>query len=188
LPSFCFILLSFTGVVLVITDGRLSDALHGRQDFSADLVIVLGALCWVIYTNGASAFRGWSAYRYTTITTMLGMSSILAINGALFALHVVPVPDLHTMRDVTPYLAYAAAVPGFLGVLSWNVGNKIITPMNGVLFMDVIPLTAFVISALQGVIPSDIQIVGAVCTACAIVLNNFYLRRVSMFASQRKNL
>jgi hypothetical protein len=39
---------------------------------------------------------------------------------------------------------------GFVAVLSWNVGNKILTPLNGMLFINVLPLTSFAISALQG--------------------------------------
>jgi hypothetical protein len=31
---------------------------------------------------------------------------------------------------------------GFVAVLSWNVGNKILTPLNGMLFINVMPLTS----------------------------------------------
>lgn len=185
LMSFAFILLSFTGVVLVITKGDFVHALHTPQNFVADALIVLGAFCWVIYTIGASAFPEWSPYRYTTMTTVLGMSSILTINVALFMFDVVPVPSTHALRQVSPYLIYTAGVPGFIGVLCWNLGNKIITPVNGVLFMDVVPLTAFMISAWQGVLPVHAQILGACFTAAAIVLNNLYLRKRTARSSRR---
>jgi hypothetical protein len=66
---------------------------------------------------------------------------------------------------------------GFIGILSWNLGNRILTPLNGVLFMDVVPLTTFIVSALAGVIATPVQIAGACMTGAALVLNNLYLRR-----------
>jgi hypothetical protein len=57
------------------------------------------------------------------------------------------------------------------------MGNKIITPLNGVLFMDVVPVTAFIISALTGLVPHPTQVYGAMITATALILNNLYQRR-----------
>jgi drug/metabolite transporter (DMT)-like permease len=174
--SLCFILLSFTGVLLVVTKGTLSDAAKSVEHLTAASIIVGGALCWVIYTIGSTSFNGWSPYRYTALTTLLGLVSLLVINGFLFATRSVAPPDASQLDSVLPYLLYTACVPGFLGVLCWNLGVRIVTPVNGVLFMDVIPATAFAISACQGVVPLKAQIVGVACTASAIVLNNLYLR------------
>ncbi|MCP3715470.1 hypothetical protein [Paraburkholderia sp. CNPSo 3281] len=52
--------------------------------------------------------------------------------------------------------------------------------MNGVLFMDVVPITAFVVSALTGVVPMSIQIGGATLTAVSLIMNNVYLRHRSL--------
>jgi hypothetical protein len=65
---------------------------------------------------------------------------------------------------------------GVFSILFWNIGNRILSPLNGVLFMDVLPLTTFTVSALTGVIPMGMQIVGACMTGAALVLNNLYLR------------
>ncbi|SDR51033.1 Permease of the drug/metabolite transporter (DMT) superfamily [Paraburkholderia fungorum] len=174
--SFCFILLSLTGVLLVVTKGAINDAAKSAEHLGAASIIVAGALCWVIYTIGSTFFNGWSPYRYTTLTTLFGVLSLLAINVVLFAAGSVAPPDVSQLERVSPYLLYTACVPGVIGVLCWNLGVRIVTPVNGVLFMDVIPATAFAISACEGVVPVSAQIVGVACTASAIVLNNFYLR------------
>jgi drug/metabolite transporter (DMT)-like permease len=80
LPSFLFILLSFCGVALVVTKGNPAAILHEPQNFGADALILIGALCWVIYTVGASFFPKWSAYKYTTVTTWLGLTSVFTID------------------------------------------------------------------------------------------------------------
>ncbi|WP_240674436.1 DMT family transporter [Burkholderia stabilis] len=174
--SLCFIVLSFAGVLLVVTKGSVSDAMKSAEHLTAAAIIVGGALCWVIYTVGSTFFNGWSPYRHTALTTLLGMISLVVVNGVLFATRGLALPDVSQLERVLPYLLYTACVPGFIGVLCWNLGVRIVTPVNGVLFMDVIPATAFAISACQGVVPVKAQIMGVACTASAIVLNNLYLR------------
>ncbi len=175
-----FILLSFTGVILVITNGNIGALLSRPQSFAAYAPLLLGALCWVVYTIGASYFPTWSAYRYTTITTMLGLISIFAIDFILTMLGYISVPTVSDVIIVTPHLLYMALVAGLIGVLSWNMGNKIITPLNGVLFMDIVPVTAFTVSTLTGIIPSEMQIVGACTTGIALIFNNLYQRQRMM--------
>ncbi len=65
---------------------------------------------------------------------------------------------------------------GVLGVLRWNLGNSILTPLNGLLFMDVVPVTAFAISASQGTVTTHLQLLGASLTAAALIMNNVYMR------------
>jgi drug/metabolite transporter (DMT)-like permease len=174
--SAAFMALSFCGVVTVITRGELGSLLRAPGNYGAYLLIILGALCWVVYTVGAAFFPKWSPYKYTAITTGLGMTSILAVNGVLYATGLVALPSAAGLVSVIPHVLYMAFVAGFVGVLCWNLGNNILTPLNGVLFMDVVPLTAFTISAAQGIVPTHIQVLGAGLTASALVLNNLYMR------------
>lgn len=175
--TLAFILLSFSGVVLVITEGNFQALLNQPHSFAAYVPLVLGALCWVIYTFGASFFPTWSAYRYTTVTTLLGLTSIFAINAVLTAVGYIALPSASLILSIAPHLVYMALIAGLLGVLSWNMGNKILTPLNGVLFMDVVPVTAFVVSAFTGVVPNQAQIGGACITAAALIFNNLYQRQ-----------
>lgn len=174
--ALAFILMSFVGVVLVVTEGNVAALLREPGAYKADLLIILGALCWVIYTVGATFFPQWSPVRYTTITTGLGLMSAVAITAVLLATGLVAVPSAGQVGTVLPELAYMSLVAGFVGVLAWNMGNKILTPLNGVLFMDVVPVTAFAVSALTGTVPVPMQLVGAVITAAALVGNNLYMR------------
>jgi drug/metabolite transporter (DMT)-like permease len=174
--SFLFILLSFFGVVTVITKGDYASIFAHPQYYSANLLIVMGALCWVIYTVGASFFPHWSSYKYTAMTTMYGLTSVFTLNAIFFLVGFTPVPSASDFAFVVPHVAYMALVAGVIGVLSWNLGNKILTPLNGVLFMDVVPITAFLVSSMEGVEPTGSQVIGAGITGAALILNNLYLR------------
>jgi drug/metabolite transporter (DMT)-like permease len=174
--SVAFMALSFCGVVTVITKGDLGSLLRAPGTYGAYLLIILGALCWVIYTVGASYFPHWSPYRYTAITTALGMTSVLTVNAILYASGLVALPTADALTFALPHLLYIAFGAGVLGVLCWNLGNSILTPLNGVLFMDVVPVTAFAISAAQGTVPTQLQLLGASLTASALIMNNVYMR------------
>ena len=84
------------------------------------------------------------------------------------------------LLSITPHLLYMALVSGFAGVLFWNLGTKILTPLNSMLFMDVVPITTFVVSSIAGVVPTRMQLVGASMTGLALILNNIFLRRRNM--------
>lgn len=171
-----FVLLSFCGVALVVTKGDLGSLLREPQNYAANSLIILGMLCWLIYTFGATYFAGWSSLKYTTMTMWLGLTTIIAINLVLIATHAIPMPTTVHIVAIVPHLLYMSLVASVVGVSCWNTGNKIITPLNGVLFMDVVPITAFIVSSVAGVVPTHLQIVGACITGTALILNNFYLR------------
>jgi len=99
-----------------------------------------------------------------------------AITAVLLITNMIPMPSLDTVGTVAPEIAYMGLVAGFVGVLCWNIGNKILTPLNGVLFMDVVPITAFAVSTAEGIVPGNLQFVGALLSAAALILNNLYLR------------
>ena len=98
--------------------------------------------------------------------------------GAIYCLIATasPVPPADVVVSILPHLAYMAFCAGFVAVLSWNVGNKILTPLNGMLFFNVVPLTSFAISALEGLAPTTAQILGAGLTGLALIGNNLTVR------------
>ena len=175
--SFVFILMSFLGVLLVISKGHLAQIFTAPSNYLANLFMLGGALCWVLYTIGATYFSQWSPIKYTALSTLFGLPSIYVITGSLLFSGSIEMPTFSTIIDFSPELLYMVLVAGFIGVLCWNSGNKIITSINGVLFMDVVPITAFAISILSGIVPTKSQILGVFFTATALVLNNLYQRR-----------
>jgi drug/metabolite transporter (DMT)-like permease len=177
LPAFLFILMSFTGIALVVTKGDLAALLSAPRNYSANALIVVGAACWVVYTFSGAYFPRWSALKYTTVTLWLGMTTIVGLAALLLATGIEPVPSRADLIAIAPDLLYMGPIAGFIAVLMWITGNKILTPLNGVLFVDIVPITTFTVSALTGVVPSAGQLIGAGLSGTALILNNLYLRR-----------
>ncbi|WP_256077814.1 DMT family transporter [Massilia sp. YIM B04103] len=185
--SFCCIGLSFLGVLLVASGGELGNLLHQGITANSAALLLLGAASWALYTLGASFFPGWSGYRYTALTTALGLTTVLLSTFALQALGYIQRPTLAVLPSLVPYLGYMVLIAGVLAVLCWNLGNKMITPNNGVLFLDAVPVTAFAVEALAGTPIASGQLLGAACTAVALLANNLYQRRrLALAANQAK--
>ncbi len=65
---------------------------------------------------------------------------------------------------------------GVIAVFSWNHGINTLGPINGVLFINMVPITAFTIGMLRGETITNTEIYGAGITILVLVLNNIYSR------------
>ena len=65
---------------------------------------------------------------------------------------------------------------GVIGVLLWNIGNKLLTPQNGSLFMNLVPIITFLIEITFGYKLTNVELIVVTMTILAIVLNNLFQR------------
>ncbi|MPQ76728.1 DMT family transporter [Hydrogenovibrio sp. JE_KL2] len=168
--------IAFSGVFLVVTNGNPAKALQNGEA-SGDLMLLTGALCWVIYTLGASQFPSWSALRYTTLSCALGTLSILAITLALIPVGITQIPSINVVSNLGWEFAYLIILGAVIAVLSWNAGIKAVGPVNGVLFINLVPITAFTVGVLQGHSFTHYEVIGALLVISALIANNLFIRR-----------
>ncbi|MFE0561808.1 EamA family transporter [Priestia megaterium] len=81
--------------------------------------------------------------------------------------------------DVSGSLLYMALIAGVLAVFVWNTGNRIITPINGIVFMNMVPVTTFIITVIQGYHLTVFELVGALITITSLIGNNLYIRKLN---------
>lgn len=86
------------------------------------------------------------------------------------------VPAVETLSAIRWEMGYLIVISGVFAIFSWNAGNRALTPINGILFINLVPVTTFVISILSGYTMSTLEVVGAVVTIAALVSNNLYQR------------
>ncbi len=179
--------MAFAGVFLVITGGDPARALEGGAAH-ADLLVLAGAFCWVGYTMGGQRFPDWSPLRYTTLTCILGALSIGAITAVLTVAGPLHVPSTATLSSLRWVIAYLVVLGALVAVLSWNAGIRRLGPVNGVLFMNVVPITAFAIGVVSGHAFSATELTGAGLVIGALVANNLYLRQTTRRTAPRPAL
>lgn len=164
------------GVFMVVTKGDLSVLYKGDNTIFALVLILLGALCWVIYTTGGGDFKQWSILRYSTLTSIYGVLSVIVILFVATLMGWLSVPSFGQISGVSGALIYMISFAGVIAVFAWNLGNRIIGPINGILFMNLVPITSFVISIVNGYKISAFELAGVSITILALIGNNIYNR------------
>lgn len=165
---------AFVGVFLVVTRGQLGNLYSGAG--WGDFLIVLGAVSWVIYTLAASRFPGWSPLRYTALTCLTGEAAILVVTAGATALGLSTTPALHTLYPIAPQLLYLVVFASIVAVLAWNAGMRALDPLSGMLFINVVPITAFLIGIYQGQHFVGAELAGAALVIAALFTNNLALK------------
>ncbi len=167
---------AFAGVLLVISGGHPAKAFGGGAA-EWDLLFLAGAFCWVGYTMGAQHFPHWSPLRYTALTCTLGALVIGAITLTLTLAGSLHAPTPATVLSLHWTFAYLIVLGALVAVLSWNAGIRRLGAVNGVLFINFVPITAFTIGVLSGRSFSAAELTGAALVIAALIANNLYLRR-----------
>lgn len=163
-------LVALTGVVLVITRGHVQSAID--ETLSADTLVLAGVLCWIAYTMGAQTLPQFSTLRYTAHSMALGTLTIAGVTLAASAAGVAHAPSWPIVAAHGGEIAYLSLIAGVLAVLAWNAGIAALGPANGVLFINLVPITAFAIGVAHGQRFGASEIAGATLVIGALVASS----------------
>ena len=165
------------GVILVVTQGDPARAFEGGS-LLGDVLVLLGAVCWVAYSMAGGRFTGWSSLRMTTLTCIPGGIGLLLANATAVATGFVPMPSLEAIGQVWWQILYFAAGSVVLGVLGFNAGVKHLGALNAMLMVNLVPVGVFAIEAALGRRYETVELAGAALVIGALVANNLYLRKL----------
>ncbi|TPG82453.1 DMT family transporter [Brevibacillus laterosporus] len=171
------IAVALVGVFMVITKGDVKSFLIGGSSIFAVLLIFIGVLGWVIYTIGGNHFSEWSVLRYSTLSCVLGTLTSGLIVLTLTTLNILQVPTMTSILSAGNELAFMIIFPGVIALISWNAGIKLLSPINGTLFINFVPVTTFIISVMQGYHMTIYDVGGTTLIIMALVCNNLYQRK-----------
>jgi drug/metabolite transporter (DMT)-like permease len=179
------IVIALLGAFLVITRGDVSFFRMAGHHIIPLFFIFMGVLGWVVYSIGGNRFKDWSILRYSTLTCLLGsgVSFIVILLGSVFQL--LPVPTWQTILSIKYEMSFMILLPGLAALLCWNLGLKLLTPLNGILFINFVPITTFVIMALQGYQISMYELSGTLLIIFALLQNNIQQRKSNHIRENR---
>jgi len=169
---------AFVGVLAVVTKGDFRSFLLSGDSLLATVVMFLGVVGWVVYTIGAERFGDWSPLRYTALSCLLGTVSADLIVFAATGFGYLRPPGLGALYAVRWELGYTVLVSGVAALLSWNAGVKLLKPINGMLFVNFVPVVTFLIAVLQGYRMTFYDAVGSALIIGALLLNNLFQRKL----------
>ena len=181
--SLLCIAVAFFGVVTVITGWSMEFANH-PSELLGDAMILLGALCWVIYTIAGERFTNWSVLRYTSLTMLPGALGHFTLVLMLTAFGVLTTPGWGQWVAVSWEVMYLALLGVLASMLMWNAGTKRIGALNAMLFINLVPVVTFAVRYWQGVRFSPLELLGAALVVAALIANNLAMRaRINRAAS-----
>jgi drug/metabolite transporter (DMT)-like permease len=169
------ILSAFVGVVLVVTKGNPTLGL-GQEEILGDLLVLVGAGCWVVYTMGTERFRGWSALKLTVLTLIPGSIGLAVATAILVQIGIARVPTAADLGSVVPQLAFLALAGVLAAMILWNAGSRRIGSLNAMLMLNLMPVIVFAIGFAQGQRFRPVELLGAGLVIGALIANNLYLR------------
>lgn len=170
------VLLSFIGAVFVITKGDIQAFLGATDNFIPSFLIFIAVVGWVIYTMGGDEFSHWSALRYSTLSCLLGTVTAIVVTFVATMFGWLSVPAMTDIQIVGPHLIFMIIFPGLIALLGWNIGVSLLSPLNALLFINFVPVTTLLISAIQGHAVTIFDFVGTVLIIISLLSNNIYIR------------
>ncbi len=169
-------LVAFAGVVLVVTKGDPALGMS-RREVAGDALVLLGAMCWVVYTLGTESFRGWSALKFTILTLIPGSVGLALAAALAVPFGLAHVPTWPEVASVGAELAFLAVGGVLLAMICWNAGTRRIGALNSMLLLNLVPIVTFSMRFLQGQRFLPVELAGAALVVGALAANNLRLRR-----------
>ena len=162
------------GVLLVITRGHPASIAGSSVGWGLALVLA-AQLAWAYYTVEGAKFPGWSTLRFSALTALIGTVAAIAITAAVSPLGWAK-PSGGAMWAEHWRLLYMVAGPTLIALIGWNAARAALGAQNTALFLNLIPVTAFVYVSVQGYRPGWAEIFGALIVIAALVANNVFSR------------
>ncbi|WP_293931527.1 DMT family transporter [Iodobacter sp.] len=160
-------LLSFFGVVIVISGGSLQ-AILDLHFALGDALVFIASFSWALYSAIPKRFvHGVSPLHITTVTIMAGAVLMTAFAASISN-------DFYTLPDWNVMLAIGmmAFFCTVLAFVWWNEGLRKIGPAQGAIFMNLAPIFATLISIALGQSPSLPQFIGMILIISGVVYNS----------------
>ncbi|WP_071392884.1 DMT family transporter [Bacillus tuaregi] len=170
------VVVSFIGAVLVITKGDIKAFLSATDHIIPSVLIFIAVVGWVIYTMGGSEFSSWSALRYSTLSCLLGTVTAAVIVAVATLFGTISVPSGSAIKAVGPHLLFMILFPGVIALVGWNIGVSMLSPLNGLLFINFVPVTTLSISIIQGNQITMFDLIGTVFIIVSLLSNNIFIR------------
>ena len=175
--------LALAGVAIV--SGLLfgAGASAGSTTLFGDAIAFAGTLGWVWYTRGATRFPGLDVIEYTALTVLASWPVLLAAAIGAAVLGWSAVPSLEGLRLSWQALFFVGVVPSAISVLAFNYGVRTLGAVTGTAFLNFVPVSALLMSAALGRLPTVNEAVGMAMVVGALLIHTALSRKASAAAA-----
>ncbi len=164
------IALTIIGCIYATYDPALSGTPFDLR--GGEIFIIAASACWSWYSITAQRWLlGCTQIRITGMTTLTGSFTLIAayLIASLAGLGRFPPAAPETTLDIGLFL-WLAFVPVMLGNILWHHGVRRLGAVIAALFMNLMPITAILITAALGIAPTAQQLIGGALVLLGIML------------------
>ncbi|MFS2166702.1 DMT family transporter [Variovorax sp. Varisp62] len=144
-----------------------------------DAIAFGGTLGWVWYTRGTTRFPELDVIEYTALTVLASWPVLLAAAVGASLLGWSAVPSLEGLRMSWHALLFVGVVPSAISVLAFNYGVRALGAVTGTAFLNFVPVSALLMSAALGKLPTVNEAVGMAMVVVALLLHTASNRKAS---------
>jgi len=177
-PGFVTLLcvgLAFLGVVTVVTQWRSTLDINATE-IAANIMVLIGALSFVLYTLACTRFQHWTSLRLTTLSMLSGALANTVLVGVLVAVGLLAQPSVGDWLQVKWELLFLAIVGVLCAMFTWVIGARRVGPLNAMLSINLIPIVTFLVRYWQGYRFENLELIGAAMVIAALTTQNLFMR------------
>jgi drug/metabolite transporter (DMT)-like permease len=145
-----------------------------------ELFIIASQACWSWYSITAQRWLlGCSQIRITTMTTVTASVTLITVYlvASFFGAGHFPPAVPPTTFDYGLFI-WLALVPVMIGNILWHYGVNKLGAVIAALFMNLMPITAILITAAMGIAPTRQQLIGGAFVLAGIMLAQLRRRQL----------
>ncbi|WP_415883802.1 DMT family transporter [Neptuniibacter sp. QD34_54] len=153
-----------------------ADSNSNASPILGDLIALIGTLGWVFYTRGQKKISDIRVLEYTAFTTLTAVPFIALFAGLLTVLGVSELPSTENLIASAPSMLFVVILSTVLAALAYNFGVKNLGMHNGILFINLVPVSAWLISTYRGIAPTSIETIGTLLVVAALLFQAYRIK------------
>lgn len=135
-----------------------------------DCTALIGTFGWIMYTRGQSKFLDLSVIEYTGFTALAALPGLAVIASLATVLGFARLPTLSGIIIASPAIGYIVIFGTVSAGLAYNYGVRTLGAPMGIVFINLVPISALVIGMAVGSAPSAGEILGTLVVMAALLI------------------
>lgn len=135
-----------------------------------DLVAFVGTVGWIVYTRGQASVAQLSVIEYTTFTAILALPGLVVVALLATLAGYAHPPAASSLTAAAPSLIYIVVIATVLAALAFNKGVRTLGGTHGIVFINLVPVSALLISIANGAQITSGELIGTGLVIVALTL------------------
>lgn len=158
------------GGVSLVSGVWEADKGFSNSTLAGDLIAFVGTVGWISYTRGQAAVAQLTVIEYTTFTALLALPGLLALALLATVAGYAHPPSADNLIAAAPSLIYIIVIATVLAALAFNKGVRNLGATHGIVFINLVPVSALLISIANGAHVSSGELTGTLLVIAALTL------------------